>query len=435
MSEIVNIVHCIDTEGPLYESIEATFKRMTDLFGEIDLEPTYENLEKLRNEGNDEIAKFVSSELLDYKETWDQIDSMLTEIRSKEFRSELLDSFGNGWKYTWFCIDWVGFTGENPRRRDMGFHNIFDHYSKFKEDEIQFHIHPISIKKDAHLTGNTYSPIIYETLARRVIDRMWFPSAVRSGVERPDSHWFYEQWIPFNYGNSSMIQNSSEQRDLSDGHFGDWRHAPLEWLPYHPSYRDWQEKGECHRVIARCLNIEARVKEITIDDLREGFERASKGLPTLISFANHDYRDMKKEINKIRNMIKTVSNEYPEVKFRYCNAVEGIRNVMNMKEIKTPNINLSLKKDWHYSILTITTQNDIFGTQPFFCMKTRSGQYIWQNLDYQEKNRWTYTFDSYTLPIESIDKIGVATATNEGVCEVEILDMNTYLKKRCVLYE
>ncbi len=432
---IVNIVHCVDTEGPLYESIEATFKRISDLFGEIELEPTYENLEKLRNEGKSEIAKFVSSELLDYKDTWDKIDSMLNEITSNEFRSELLDSFGNEWKYTWFCIDWVGFTGENPRRRDMGFHNIFDHYIKFKEDEIQFHMHPISIRKDAHLTGINHPSIIYETLARRVIDRMWFPSAVRSGNERIDSHWFYEQWIPFNYGNSSMTQNSSKQRDLSDGRFGDWRHAPIEWMPYHPSYRDWQKKGECHRLIARCLNIEARVKEITIEDFREGFERASNGLPTLISFANHDYRDMVKEIEKIKEMIRVVSEEYPDVKFRYCSAVEAIRDVMGMKNIKIPEISLNLKKNEHYSILTITTENEIFGTQPFFCMKTKSGQYIWQNLDYQSWNEWTYTFDSYTLPIEAIDKIGVATCTNEGISEVTVLDMKTYKIKKRILYE
>ena len=106
-----------------------------------------------------------------------------------------------------------------------------------------------------------------------------------------------------------------------------------------------------------------------------------------------------------------------------------------MEDIVSPNIHLKLKKDWHYSILTITTENKIFGTQPFFCMKTTSGQYIWQNLDYQNKNEWTYTFDSYTLPIESIDKIGVATTTNEGISEIVVLDMNTYKKKRRVLFE
>ena len=29
----VYVVHCIDTEGPLYESIEVTFQRLKEIFG------------------------------------------------------------------------------------------------------------------------------------------------------------------------------------------------------------------------------------------------------------------------------------------------------------------------------------------------------------------------------------------------------------------
>ena len=45
----VYIVHCIDTEGPLYETLDATFHRVKDIFG-IDMEPSLENLEKLQRE-------------------------------------------------------------------------------------------------------------------------------------------------------------------------------------------------------------------------------------------------------------------------------------------------------------------------------------------------------------------------------------------------
>ena len=36
------------------------------------------------------------------------------------------DSFGNGWVFNWHCLDHVGYIN-NPRRRDMGYHNIFDY--------------------------------------------------------------------------------------------------------------------------------------------------------------------------------------------------------------------------------------------------------------------------------------------------------------------
>ena len=32
MEKIVYVVHCIDTEGPLYESLDATFERINDIF-------------------------------------------------------------------------------------------------------------------------------------------------------------------------------------------------------------------------------------------------------------------------------------------------------------------------------------------------------------------------------------------------------------------
>ena len=43
----VYIVHCIDTEGPLYETLKATFKRVEAIFG-IDIEATEENLKELQ---------------------------------------------------------------------------------------------------------------------------------------------------------------------------------------------------------------------------------------------------------------------------------------------------------------------------------------------------------------------------------------------------
>lgn len=40
---ILHIVHCIDTEGPLDEDLQATFERLKYIFG-IHLKPTRENL-------------------------------------------------------------------------------------------------------------------------------------------------------------------------------------------------------------------------------------------------------------------------------------------------------------------------------------------------------------------------------------------------------
>ena len=128
----VHVVHCVDTEGPLYEPVSATFERLREIFG-LELEPDAETLLRLQRREIDlggreeEVARVLAPKLLEYNSTWDSIDAMLRRIMAPEFRLAAPDSFGRGWVYNWHCIDHVGFDS-NPRRRDMGFHNVFDHY-------------------------------------------------------------------------------------------------------------------------------------------------------------------------------------------------------------------------------------------------------------------------------------------------------------------
>ena len=76
------------------------------------------------------MAKTLSPSLLNYNDTWDKIDQMCSTILSKDFRMQFQDSFNNGWLYGWYCLDHVGYE-INPRKRDMGYHNIHDKYLEF----------------------------------------------------------------------------------------------------------------------------------------------------------------------------------------------------------------------------------------------------------------------------------------------------------------
>ena len=101
---IVYVVHCIDTEGALYESLKETFKRIERFTGKKIL-PSYENLKKIQNkeinlDGKEEITAFTFSERnLNYKKNWGEIDEMLEHITSEEYRMKFKDSFGGGYKY------------------------------------------------------------------------------------------------------------------------------------------------------------------------------------------------------------------------------------------------------------------------------------------------------------------------------------------------
>src|SRR5690606_12273812 len=92
----LHVVHCVDTEGPLYESLEATFERLHTMTG-VRLSPSRATLAALRRGEvdlggkEDTVRLALSEQLLAYNDTWDKVDAMLDDMMSDEFRSRFGD--------------------------------------------------------------------------------------------------------------------------------------------------------------------------------------------------------------------------------------------------------------------------------------------------------------------------------------------------------
>lgn len=432
----VHIVNCVDTEGPLYESRMATFERLQEILS-ITLEPTKDNLAKVQNKEldlngkEDDAALIAEPRLLEHNDTWARVDEMLDEMMSPAYRNKLLDSFGGGWVYNWHCVDLVGFE-DNPRRRDLGFHNIFDHFvqkvddTDSHQDGIHFHHHPVPFNKSAHRCATHYfshTPVIFEILARRILDRHWFPSVNRPGFHtaRPDSHWLLEQYIPFDYANQASNSDWSGQTDLADGRFGDWRRAPRTWTPYHPDHDDYEKPGNCRRWIARCLNLGSRFRLITEADIEQAFQEAQSGAPVILCVVNHDHRDMRQDVDEFRAMLETVADRHPDVPFRFAEARDAMRQALNLPVEKPVNISLTLNGNK----LHVEADKPIFGPQPFFALKTAEGRYFHDNLDFQEPfKRWTYVFDHETFPPAALELCGVGCCDSYGNATVSVMNLS-----------
>lgn len=423
----VFIVHCIDTEGPLHEDFTVPFEQIRNIYG-IQIEPSEENLRKLRNGEIDlsgkeiPIRRMIDKQKMSTKGSWEEIEAMLSEISTDRFRSMLPDSKGNGWVYSWFCMDHVGFTGQNPRKRDAGYHKIFDRYMEMtrtqnKGDIVQFHHHPVSLSGNYNDSGTAFwgTGNLNQILSRKIIERQWFPVAFRPGfhTERPDSHWFLEQWIPFDYGNQSYEIEEHEQKDMSEGRFGDWRHAPAEWYPYHPSYSDYQSKGTCKRWITRCLNMYARMRQITQEEVDKAFRSAAQENNCILAFTDHDYKDMIFDISRVRELIKKSAEKYKDIQFEYCDAVTAMRKCLNLADK-----NIGLMAEIKDSRLIVTSDNNIFGAQPFLALRDKYNNYYWDNFDFVAENVWAYTFDNNTIRLSKVDVIGVAANNAYGKCEI-----------------
>ena len=433
--KVVYVVHCIDTEGPLYEAPEVPFEQIRKVYG-IDIEPTEENLAKLRLgkldlHGNEEAVKnIIGIRRMAIGNDWNAIDKMLVRITSEDFRFRLPDNMGQGWKYSWFCVDHVGFTGENPRRRDSGHHKVFDHYMNMISEQnmgdiVQFHHHPVSHSGNYHESGTAFwgRSTLNEILTRKIIERKWFPVAFRPGfhTERADAHWFLEQWIPFDYGNQAVKGIATDQPDIMDGRFGDWRFAPTEWKPYHPAYDNYQKKGDCKRWITRCLNMNAKSCEITFEDVCEAFELAQREGKAILAFTNHDYKDMEYEVDRIRGFIELAQAEFPEVSFQYMDAVSAMREYCELKPKKIK-MECEIKSMPNGKKLIVKTNGNLFVAQPYLAFQTKDGRFLWDNMDNGVDNQWSYTFDYNSIDYAMIQKIGIAVSDDYGYCEVANYD-------------
>lgn len=429
------LVHAIDTEGPLYESLTATFERLEKITG-VKLEPTPENLERVRRQeldlgGREEVASLaVSKALLDYNDTWDKIDAMLEEMLSPEYRARYADPQGGGWIYSWFLMDHVGYS-VNPRRRDIGYHNIFDHYRALPDaapDDVQWHFHPMSTYGEAHIVATSYlrSPHLLESLARRVIDRTWFPNCFRPGfhTERPDAHWFLEQWIPFDFANQAFPGEDrlERQADVAGGRLGDWRRAPSDWSPYHPAHDDYQVPGDCHRTIFRCLNVGTRFRLLDEHEVRRAFARADQGLPTILAFTNHDFRDMRPDVAQVHALVEKVSAEFPEVSWQHSRAQDAARAVLELEGAEPLRLEAKLERQGNTLRLDVQTNVGTFGPQPFLAVRTLDKRYLTDNFDLQVPRRhWTYIFDDDTILPLSLEAIGIAANGMDGSTHTVVL--------------
>lgn len=435
-SGLIHIVHHVDTEGPLREPLEEIFKRIENTFGiSITLARTAASLKKLqdgewliRDENlKNEIKKFLNPHLLQLKGSWYEIDEMLDHIMSRKFRNNFLDSFGGGWIFNWHVMDHVGFV-TNERNRDLGYLKIFEHYEKMikatksNQDRIHWHFHPISFFKEAHISATSYEnsyPEIHQILCRRLIEKGWFPKVNRAGFhsERPDSNWFLEQWIPFDPSNQSIKENKKQiQKDAINGRFGDWQGAPDNWDVYHPDIYDWRKVGNSQRVVGRVLNLNARFRNIDSLELRKAFLEAQKGKNVYVGLANHDWRDMRVEIDEFRKMLVEISSQFKDVKYKFSESVEAFRSVLGFsaKEIKTKS--LVFKAGFNHNVLRVKIiRGELFGPQPYLAIKTKKGEYFHDNFDFGKfKKEYFYTFDRYTISLDMVEKIVIASNDKYG---------------------
>ncbi|MBC7425767.1 MAG: hypothetical protein H7321_04445 [Bacteroidia bacterium] len=434
---VVHIVHHVDTEGPMCEPLSELFTRVGQTLGvELDFLPTQQNLELLQSascvfkdkETDMLLKKIIDPALLSFNKSWYEVEEMLDRILSAEYRNEFKDSFGNGWIYNWHLLDHVGFT-TNPRRRELGYSGVFNFFldklkaTKSDQDSTQWHFHPVPFNKAANISATSYLNSTYElsqVVCRRLIDANWFPVVNRAGFHtvRPDSNWWLEQWLPFDASNQSLQNDNTAFADNINGRFGDWRGAPDDWSLYNPDLYDWRKKGSLKRTIARCLNMNTRFRNISVQEFKKAFELAkSTEKDVYVGFTNHDFREMSTEIELVHGMLSEAAKDYPEVDHKFSDTISAFRACIGYDNEEISKEKLQLSAELSGTTLKVKVENgDLFGSQPFIAIKTVSNTYHTDNFDFGEPDskEFYYTFDYLTFNLEQLKTVKVAANDKYG---------------------
>jgi len=424
----LHVVHCVDVEGPMTETLEATWERVQEEDGlDLDLAPTLENLQKIQAGGvgrTDAIRETLKAKYsaynLGYLEDWGAIDKCFADINSKKFRHSMPDCLGQPYVFSWFIYDHFGFT-TNPRYHDDGIHKIFDHYHDLflqenpYDDGIYWHYHHVPSSGDA-VEWNTnwfQNGTHEEILARRLIERNWFPSVFRAGghIERNDLSFWMEMFIPFDYSCQSFVSVDPDTYVASNAaSVSDWRGAPIKWGWYHPDWYDYRLKGEMKRYLFRCLDLRTWISRLTEEDVRSAFEQADDGEETILAYYNHDYRPMADDIDYARDLIARVAKDYPDVEWRWSSALDAAQSTLKIKD-QAPIFNIEVKGN----LLMVSTDNAIFGPEPFLAIQ-EEGRFFRDNLTREGDRRWAYAFRKPHL----VEAFGVAACSPGGEVGMEV---------------
>lgn len=329
---------------------------------------------------------------------WSTTKELIKKITKKKYRNLFLDSAGKGLIYSWFILTLTGFK-KNPFKRPLKYHQTFDFYTKnfnknFKKfgDEIYWHYHQPSKSKIANVWCKDWSVSqeYFNILNRLVCDKKFFPSCFRAGgrIEDDDLSNWIEEFIPFDYSNCSGDINW--QRIESDGkkliEVCDWSKSPTAWKGYHPSKENYQSHGDQKRYVFRTLDLKSPVYSIKDNDIKEAFQLAESGSDAVLSIFEHDRRfNVVDNISFFCNKVLKIKKLFPKVDWFYSNAKDAA--VKSTKQ----NINNAPKffiKKTDEARITISTNDNIFGSRPYVCLKDKNNDYFEVPLNIIGLNKW-----------------------------------------------
>ncbi len=267
------------------------------------------------------------------------------------FRSRFVDSYGQTMKMTWWMM--AGNIFRYATNTDVPVPNIMTLYLMKKYhgdairacgDELTLHYHTFEWY-DYGGTGIFYwnQAMSFEpcradfdvTLAEFLLEENVFPVSFRSGWHYMDNGWqlYLNTLVPFamhnDYGNVHRDTIPPIDNDY------DWSHAPSAFVPYHPSDTNYQVPGN-----GKGWNVRCRYMGSTSQNDMDGiFAQAAAGKDQVACLWAHlPEEDFPHNMARIDSLAHVSAAKYPNVRFRYCTAVEAMQRWLRSADTTAPTI-------------------------------------------------------------------------------------------------
>jgi len=111
-----------------------------------------------------------------------------------------------------------------------------------------------------------------------------------------------------------------------------------------------------------------------------------------------------------------VKRGFPGVDFYFSESVSAFNSVIYQDgDQKNEKLNLDIELIDNKLIVRVVS-GEIFGPQPYLAIKTKYGDYYHDNFDFLNEGNveFSYVFDEYTIPLDCLSIIGVASNDKYG---------------------
>jgi hypothetical protein len=352
------------------------------------------------------------------------------KVMDPSFRTPLVDSYGQTIKFTWWMMG--GNIFRYATNRNYPVPNIMTLYLMRKYhgeaikkfgDEITMHYHTFvwtDYDKDGVFWWNqahkfTESQDDFDvTLAQYLLEEYTFPVSFRSGWHYMDNDWqrYLDTLLPFSMHDDWPNVRVTTVEPIDNVY--DWSKSSKEWVPFHPSYDNYQLPGSLRGWNLRSTHI-GGVDSAAMVAI---FAKANAGVDQVACLWGHlpevDFPDNMQKIDRLAHI---AALKYPAVKFRYCTAVEAMQRWRGTTDVTPPVVNISERRVGENVTFVITTNEPIFQPQPFVAVKDLYERYSHVAARQTGTNEWT----TDAVAASSLAKVGVAATDTSGNLQTAFL--------------